>query len=128
MSSAALTSATREALNELVNTEYARLGKRYEAYEKVAEKVGSSSSWVRKFLADSHEVKEPRLTLFLNIRAAYDNLVERIELENRAKEMRLLALKGEIHAATESDHAQHVANAVPANSQNQVASQSREVA
>jgi hypothetical protein len=129
MSSAALTTSIRDALGELVDREQQRVGKRTTAYENVARAVGSSSSWIRKFLAESHEVKEPRITLFQNIRAAYDNLVERIELENRADEMRLLALKGQIHAATKSDHAQSVAKVLPANSQNSISSNNtREVA
>lgn len=101
MSPAALTSSTRSALGALVEREERRVGSRTVAYEIVAQSVGISSSWVKKFLSSSHEVKEPRITLFHNIRAAYDQLCERVELENRADEDRLRALKGQIHAVTE---------------------------
>ncbi len=101
MSSAAtLTSTTRMALEVLVGREQRRYG-RMVAYENVAKKVGTSSSWIRKFLAGSADVKEPRLTLFQNIRASYDNLCSRIEEENRADELRLMLIRENLNAATE---------------------------
>jgi hypothetical protein len=101
MSPAALTSMTRSMAGELVHREERRVGSRTVAYEIVAQTVGVSSSWLRKFLADRGEVKEPRITLFHNIRAAYDNLCERVERENEQDELRLRALKGQLHAVTE---------------------------
>lgn len=101
MSPVALTSMTRTMAGELVNREERRVGSRTVAYEIVAQTVGVSSSWLRKFLADRGEVKEPRITLFHNIRAAYDNLCERVERENEQDELRLQALKGQSHAVTE---------------------------
>ena len=93
-----LTHATRLALSLLVEREAVRVGSRSVAYEHVAQLVGSSSSWVQKFLRDSGEVREPRLPLFQNIRAAYDRLCERVEQENERDEMRLRLLKGKIDA------------------------------
>jgi hypothetical protein len=101
MSAAALNSITRSALGALVEREERRTGSRTLAYEIVAQTVGSSSSWVRKFLAKSEEVKEPRITLFQNIRASYENLCSRVEQENRDDEQRLMFIKGEIDAVTE---------------------------
>lgn len=101
MSAAALTSTTRSALGALVDRETRRTGSRTRAYEVVAHSVGSSSSWIRKFLAESLEVKEPRITLFQNIRANYENMCNRVEQENRNDELRLKLLKGEIDAITE---------------------------
>jgi hypothetical protein len=101
MSAAALTSSTRSALGALVEREARRVGSRTVAYEIVAQSVGSSSSWIRKFLAKSEGVKEPRITLFQNIRANYDNLCNRVEQENRNDELRLMLIKGEMDAATE---------------------------
>lgn len=106
MSSAALNSATRSALGALVEREARRVGSRSVAYEIVAQTVGTSSSWVKKFLADRGEVSEPRITLFQNIRAAYGQLCERVEKENEADELRLRALKGQIDAVTQSAGAQ----------------------
>lgn len=101
MSAAALNSSTRSALGALVERETRRVGSRTVAYEIVAQSVGSSSSWIRKFLAKSEEVKEPRITLFQNIRANYENLCNRVEQENRNDELRLRLIKGEIDAVTE---------------------------
>lgn len=101
MSAAALNTITRSALGALVEREERRTGSRTVAYEVVAQTVGSSSSWVRKFLAKSEEVKEPRITLFQNIRASYENLCSRVEQENRADELRLMLIKGDIDAVTE---------------------------
>lgn len=101
MSAAALTSTTRSALGALVDRETHRTGSRTRAYEVVAQSVGSSSSWIRKFLADSIEAKEPRITLFQNIRVKYEALCNRVEQENRNDELRLRILKGEMDAITE---------------------------
>jgi hypothetical protein len=101
MSAAALTSTTRSALESLVTREERRTGSRTLAYKNVAQDVGSSSSWVRKFLAESNEVKEPRITLFQNIRASYESLCNRVEQENRNDELRLKLLKGDIDALVE---------------------------
>lgn len=101
MSAAALNSITRSALGALVEREERRVGSRTLAYEIVAQSVGASSSWVRKFLSKSEEVKEPRITLFQNIRASYENLCNRVEQENRNDELRLKLIKGEIDAVTE---------------------------
>jgi hypothetical protein len=101
MSSAALISTTRSMASELVRREAYRSGSRTVAYDKVAQAVGVSSSWLRKFLADSGEAKEPRLTLFHNIRAAYDQLCLRVELENEMDALRMRALKRKSHAVTE---------------------------
>jgi hypothetical protein len=106
MSAAALTSTTRSALGALVDRETRRVGSRTVAYEIVAQSIGSSSSWIRKFLAKSEEVKEPRITLFQNIRANYENLCNRVEQENRNDELRLRLIKGEIDAVTEGFAAQ----------------------
>ena len=108
MSAAALTSTTRSALGALVERAERRTGSRVRAYELVAQDIRVSASWVRKFLAASTEVKEPRITLFQNIRSAYENLCSRIELENRADELRLKLIKGELDAVTEGFVAQGI--------------------
>ena len=100
MSAAALNSTTRSALGAMVEKEAIRVGSRTVAYEHVAQMVGISSSWIKKFLADRGEVKEPRITLFQNIRAAYSNICERVEEQDRADELRLQALKGQMDAVT----------------------------
>lgn len=100
MSCTELTSTTRSALSLLVEREARRVGSRTVAYEIVAQTVGVSSSWIRKFLSRDDSVSEPRITLFENIRAAYLNLCERVEAENRLDELRLQPLRGELNAVT----------------------------
>lgn len=97
MSSVALTSTTRSALRVMVEKEARRVGSRTVAYEHVAQIIGASSSWVKKFLADTGEVSEPRITLFQNIRAAYNSTCERIEAENRADERRYQTIRGSLN-------------------------------
>jgi hypothetical protein len=101
MSAAALTSTTRSALGLLVEKEQRRTGSRMTAYDNIAKIIGTSPSWIRKFLAESQEVKEPRLTLFQNIRASYEKLCNRVEQENRDDERRLMLIKGEMNAVVE---------------------------
>lgn len=101
MSAAALTSTTRSALGAMVEKEARRVGSRTVAYEHVAQMIGVSSSWVKKFLADTGEVGEPRITLFQNIRVAYSNLCERVEQQNRNDELRLRAIGKNLDEVTE---------------------------
>lgn len=101
MSSAAnLTMATRSALGLMVEREERRVGSRDVAYEIVAQTVGASSSWIRKFLHQSAEVKEPRITLFLNIRSAYETVCARVEQEQANELLKISKLKGELNAVT----------------------------
>ncbi len=101
MSSASLTDATRSALGILVEREERRTGSRDVAFEMVAQTVGASSSWLKKFLSRHSEVKEPRITLFLNIRQAYENVCNRVEQEHQNELLKIKLLRDEIHAATE---------------------------
>lgn len=101
MSSAStVTDATRSALDILVDREERRIGSRDLAFENIAQLVGASSSWLKKFIGRSDEVKEPRLTLFLNIRAAYETMCNRVEQEQQAELANITLLKREIDAVT----------------------------
>lgn len=102
MSSATALSDTRSALSAMVEREARTTGSRTVAYERVASMVGTSASWVRKFLAGSIEAKEPRITLFLNIRQAYSNLCERVEQQNRNDELRLRTIEDGLDAIAQS--------------------------
>ena len=93
-----ITATTRTALALLVAIERRRTGSLSVAYEDVAQLIGSSSSWVQKFLRDSGEVKPPCNPLFLRICAAYDQLCERVEQQNERDEKRLRELKDKIDA------------------------------
>lgn len=96
----AVTDAARSALGLLVEREERRVGSRDAAIANVAGLVGSSASWVKKFIGRSVEVKEPRLTLFLNIRIAYETMCNRVEQEQQAELANITLLKREIDAVT----------------------------
>ena len=102
MSSVDVTTMTRSAAAALVDREVRRSGSRTVAYEIVAQTIGTSSSWLKKFILNSSEVKEPRITLFLNIRDNYNNLCNRVEQENRNDEAIKALLRERINAVAES--------------------------
>lgn len=102
MSSVEFTATTKSALKALIDREAIRTGSRTVAYEVVAQTIGASSSWVRKFISYDDKVAEPRITLFHNIASYYNNVCERIEAENRNDELRLQQLRGKIDAVSKS--------------------------
>lgn len=95
-----LTDTTRSALWVLVDREERRTGSRGGALEIVAQTVGMSSSWIAKFLSKSTEAKEPRITLFLNIREAYERVCSRVEQEHANELLKIEKLRGELNAVT----------------------------
>jgi hypothetical protein len=101
MSSAAtITSATRSALSLLVDWEARRVG-RDNAYGEVARKVGTSKSWVEKFLAERPGATEPRISLFLRIRDNYEKWVLHYEQEHFNELMKIQKLRSELDAPIE---------------------------
>jgi hypothetical protein len=105
MINSATISTTRAQANELVARAERTTGSRMAAYEQVARTVGASSGWIRKFVR-GYEAKEPRATLYENIKASYDALCARIEQDNRDDERRLKALRGIRDAITEGASAE----------------------
>lgn len=100
MSTIELSSTTKTALRALIEREAYRVGSRTVAFENVARMVGASSSWIRKFLTYEDAVAEPRITLFDNIRQAYNNICERIEADNRADEAHWREIRGRLNEVT----------------------------
>jgi len=90
------------ALALLVESERRRGCKLMVAEEHVASLIGMSPSWLRKYLRNSREVSDPRIPLLLRIRTAYDDLCERIERENDAREARHRTLKVQLDAIAQS--------------------------
>lgn len=88
---------TRNAAAALVEREERRTGSRMVAYEIVAQTVGTSSEWLRKFIS-SNEAKEPRMTVGFNLIQVYRQVCERVE-QAGDKERKL---KEDIDAALES--------------------------
>lgn len=98
MSNSATTlSLTRSRVNALVERAERQTGSRMAAYEVVAQTVGTSAGWLRKFIK-GYEAKEPRATIYENIRAHYEAFCNRVEQENRNDEA-LLRLLGEHDAS-----------------------------
>jgi hypothetical protein len=94
-----ITDLTRAAAEQLVRSEERRHGSRMTAYEIVADRAGLKADWLRKFIGRS-----PRAALslpaFVNLFAMYDRLCSRVEQEYELERARIVALKGEIDAAT----------------------------
>lgn len=70
------------------------------AYEVVSQTVGVSSSWLRKYLANRDDAKEPGLISGFNILRQYELLCERVEKDNEERQSRINALKDQINAAS----------------------------
>jgi hypothetical protein len=94
-----ITDLTRAAAEQLVRSEERRLGSRMTAYEIVAERAGLKADWLRKFIGRS-----PRAVLglpaFVKIHDMYGRLCSRVEQAEATERARIVALKGEIDAAT----------------------------
>ena len=88
---------SRNAAAALVDREERRTGSRMVAYEIVAQTVGTSSEWLRKFLS-SNGAKEPRMTVGFNLIQVYRRVCERVEQAGDQERQ----LKEEIDAALES--------------------------
>jgi hypothetical protein len=73
------------------------------AYERVAGSIGTSASWLRKFIK-GHEVKEPGWRTGWNILDQYSKFCDRVTAEIEADQARMLALKRKIDAITEIAH------------------------
>lgn len=88
---------SRSAAEALVDREERRTGSRMTAYEIIAQTVGMSPDWLRKYISEK-EGKEPRLTTGFNLMAMYSRVCDRVEQagDNERK------LKGEIDAAIQS--------------------------
>lgn len=102
MSTVEFTSTTKSVLRDLVDREAKRVGSRTVAFENVAQIIGASSSWIRKFITYDDRVAEPRMTLFQNISAYYANVCSRIEHEQQAEREKIARLTGELNAVNSS--------------------------
>jgi hypothetical protein len=100
MSSAAITSAlTRSAAYSLVERAERQTGSRMAAYVMVAQTVGTSAEWLRKFINGS-EAKEPTWTIGWNLLDHYNKICNRVEQEIETERCTIQTLKREIDAAT----------------------------
>lgn len=91
---------TRSVANALVERAERQTGSRMAAYEMVAQTVGTSASWLRKFIK-GQEAKEPGWTTGWNILDQYSRICDRVEAEIETERAKTLALKGMIDAANQ---------------------------
>lgn len=98
--SAHILGLARSAAATLVEREQRKTGSRMTAYEAIAASIGTSSSWVRKFVGRSPDVK-PDLVIGLNILSLYNTLCTRVEQEAEIERAKCHALRDEIHEATQ---------------------------
>jgi hypothetical protein len=89
---------TRQVANALVERAERQTGSRMAAYEMVACTVGTSSSWLRKFI-NGYDAKEPGWTIGWNILDQYSRICDRVEAEIETERTKTLALKEQIDAA-----------------------------
>lgn len=94
-------SLTRTVANALVERAERQTGSRMAAYEVVAQTVGTSSSWLRKFIT-GQEAKEPGWSTGWNILDQYNRICNRVEQEIETERAKHLALKGKIDAVISS--------------------------
>lgn len=100
MSTAATTMAlTRSAANALVERAERQTGSRMAAYAVVAQTVGTSADWLRKFINGS-EAKEPKWSVGWNLLDHYNRVCDRVEQEIETERTAILTLKRKIDAAT----------------------------
>jgi hypothetical protein len=96
-----VTALTRSAANFLVERAERQTGSRMAAYESVASTVGTSASWLRKFIKGD-EAKQPGWITGWNILDQYSRICDRVEAEIETERTRILALKGQFDAVTET--------------------------
>lgn len=99
MSTAHTAEFTRELASHLVDRAERHTGSRMTAYAAVAQTIGTSSSWLRKFLA-GREAKEPGWTVGWKILDQYSRMCSRVEAEIEMDRARTLALKERVDALT----------------------------
>jgi len=101
ITSAQVTDITRLRATELVSHAARKNGSLMRGYEVVARSVGVSPGWLRRFIKNYEAAKEPKATVYENIRANYEAFCNRVEQENEKDELRLQALRRGPNARTE---------------------------
>jgi Mg-chelatase subunit ChlI len=98
-------STSRAQATELVARAKRESGSLMIAYADVARTVGTSAGWIRKFIK-GYEAKEPKASLYENIRENYEAFCDRVEQENEHDEKRLMSLRGKRDAGNQGFSAQ----------------------
>lgn len=92
---------TRTVAHALVERAERQTGSRMAAYQMVAQTVGTSAGWLRKFI-NGQESKEPGWTTGWNILDQYNRICSRVELEIETERVKHQALKEKIDAVISS--------------------------
>jgi hypothetical protein len=103
MSTVSSAAFTREVAKHMVVLVEKQTGSRMIAYTTVAEAIGTSAGWLRKFIS-GQEAKEPGWTTGWNILDQYSRICSRVEAAIETERARTLALKGMIDAANATAH------------------------
>lgn len=101
ISSAQINGHTKLQASALFESAKRQTGSKMLAYRVVAKAIGVHHEWFRKYLK-GYEAKEPKATVYENIRANYEAFCDRVEQENQNDEMRLQALRRGPYARSES--------------------------
>jgi len=104
ISSAQINDHTKLQASALFERAKIQTGSKMLAYRSVAKAIGVHHEWFRKYLRgyEGQGAKEPKATVYENIRAAYADFCNRVEQENREDEQRLQALRSDRRARGES--------------------------
>ena len=100
ITSAQINGHTKLQATELFESAKRSTGSKMLAYAAVASAIGVSPGWFRKYVR-GYEAKEPKATVYENIRANYEAFCNRVEQENEKDELRLQALRRGPNARTE---------------------------
>lgn len=92
ISSAQINGHTKLQATELFERAKRQTGSKMLAYERVASAIGVSPGWFRKYVK-GYEAKEPKASVYENIRANYEAFCNRVEQENKNDELRLHSLR-----------------------------------
>lgn len=101
ISSAQINGHTKLQATELFERAKRQTGSKMLAYERVADAIGVSPGWFRKYVK-GYEAKEPKASVYENIRAHYEAFCIRVEQENERDEQRLQALRSDRRARGEA--------------------------
>ena len=103
ISSAQINDHTKLQASALFERAKIQTGSKMLAYRSVAKAIGVHHEWFRKYLRgyEGQGAKEPKATVYENIRANYEAFCNRVEQENEKDELRLQALRRGPNARTE---------------------------
>lgn len=98
---AEMTLKARQNAIAWVDREEGRTGSRTDAIAHVANKVGASADWLRRFINNNPRVKQPSWHVGHNIIGMYARICERIESNNERRRENIARLEGRLNEAAD---------------------------